>query len=180
MKVRYSIALLAGAASLLVGGCAGGGQEENKVASVATGEQKEAKGENQPADSGGSDEDKMRAFAKCMREHGIDMPDPEPGNKGAMRAVDAGGDQAKMEAANEACKKLLPNGGEPKKMDAAEVDRMRQTAKCMREHGIDMPDPDPNGAATMRIGGEGTDKAKLDEAMKACGMNGPGAAADDN
>ncbi|MFD1050744.1 hypothetical protein ACFQ1S_37060, partial [Kibdelosporangium lantanae] len=43
--------------------------------------------------------------------------------------------------------------------------------KCMRDHGINMPDPDPSGQMGMTIGGPDSDPDKMDKAMKDCGMN---------
>ena len=54
---------------------------------------------------------------------------------------------------------------------------MRKSAKCMREHGIDMPDPDPSGKGTMRASGPGDDPKKFEDAAKACGMGIAGKAA---
>ncbi|GLZ75980.1 hypothetical protein Afil01_07870 [Actinorhabdospora filicis] len=88
-------------------------------------------------------EDTMVAYARCMREHGIDMPDPEPG-KGVDLSVPDGMDPQVVEAANQECKKFMPNGGEPPKLSAEQLEKNRQYAKCMREHGLpDFPDPDP-------------------------------------
>jgi hypothetical protein len=53
---------------------------------------------------------------------------------------------------------------------AEELDKMRQQAKCMREHGIDMPDPDPTGKGGVSLGGPADDPAKFEAAAKACGM----------
>src|SRR5215211_783188 len=55
-------------------------------------------------------------------------------------------------------------------------------ARCMRQHGVDMPDPevDDQGRMTMRIGGPGAkpDPRKLEAAQRACGTpfggDGPG------
>jgi hypothetical protein len=123
-----------------------------------------------PADNK-SDEDKMRDFAKCMREHGVDMPDPKP--DGGGMAVTLGGDgtdRTKLDAAQNACKHLMPNGGEMKPPSAEELDKMRRDAKCMRDHGIDMPDPDPSGKGATRMGGPGDDPSKFEAAAKACGL----------
>src|SRR5262245_14397427 len=59
------------------------------------------------------------AFAECMREHGIDMPDPEVSDEGGGKfsvGFNAGGpggdgdpDMEKFQAANEACRPLLEN-----------------------------------------------------------------------
>lgn len=165
--------LFAAAATLLaLTACGSNGGGNEGVASLNGGDQKPS-GQNEQADTG-SDEDRMRAFAKCMRENGVDMEDPKPGGGVAMRA--AGPDDAdRMQKADEACKHLLPNGGKPKPLSPEELDKARQTAKCMREHGIDMPDPDPDNPG-ITIGANGDDPAKMEKAMKECGMVGPGGA----
>ena len=59
----------------------------------------------------------MLDFARCMREHGIDMPDPGEGgmifNVGGP-GEDGSFDKDTFEAAQEACQDLLPGrlGGE--------------------------------------------------------------------
>ena len=87
-------------------------------------------------------------FAKCMREHGIDMPDPEtaPGG-GFTQRIEVGKDDAdKMQAAQEACDHILANAGNFRgELDPEQLDKMVDFAQCMREHGIDMPDPATNG-----------------------------------
>jgi hypothetical protein len=115
----------------------------------------------------------MREFAKCMREHGVDMPDPKPGPDGKGMSIGIqgdGADRSKIDAAQNACKHLMPNGGEMKPPSAEELDKMRKDAKCMRDHGVDMPDPDPSGKGTARIGGPGDDPKKFEDAAKACGL----------
>lgn len=85
-----------------------------------------------------------RKFAACMREHGVDMPDPEPGDQ--MRADLAKIDKDKLQPAMEACKTLLPNGGEAVDLDPQQVEQLRAFAKCMRENGVEnFPEPDDTG-----------------------------------
>lgn len=169
MRTRIAVAALGTA--LLLGGCGAKADDASKVASIST---PPKSGGPTAADAGGkSDEDKMRDFAKCMREHGVDMPDPKPAGDGKGMAVTLGskdGDTSKLDAAQQACKHLMPNGGEMKPLSAEELDKMRKEAKCMREHGVDMPDPDPSGKGAMRIGGPGDDPKKFEAAAKACGM----------
>jgi hypothetical protein len=171
MRTRIAVAVIG--AALLLGGCGAKTDDGSKVASISTPSQT---GGPAAADtSGKSDEDKMRDFAKCMREHGVDMPDPKPAGDGGM-AIALGGDGAdasKIDAAQNACKHLMPNGGEMKPPSAEELDKMRKDAKCMREHGVDMPDPDPSGKGATRIGGVGDDPKKFEAAAKACGMGLP-------
>ncbi|MDX3189028.1 hypothetical protein PV458_11530 [Streptomyces sp. MN03-5084-2B] len=168
MRTRIAVAALGTA--LLLGGCGAKTDDGSKVASIST--PPKSGGPAAADNSGKSDEDKMRDFAKCMREHGVDMPDPKSdGNHGGVAIqLGDGVDGSKLEAAQSACKHLMPNGGEMKPPSAEELDKMRKDAKCMRDHGIDMPDPDPAGKGATRIGGVGEDPKKFEEAAKACGL----------
>lgn len=175
MRKRQRMALVVsgvGAVLALVAGCGGGGEDGDKVASISSPPSPGAAGDGKQADNV-SDEDKMRNFAKCMRENGIDMPDPKT-NGDEQGTISLGGpgqiDEKKMNAASDACRKHLPNGGEMKPPSPEELDKMRAEAKCMREHGIDMPDPDPTGKTARALGGPGDDMKKFEEAAKACGM----------
>ncbi|MGI5503223.1 hypothetical protein [Lentzea sp. CA-135723] len=137
---------------------------------------------DQAADAKKDEKGDMLAFAKCMRENGVNMPDPkEDGSGGIMieaMPADGGGeggapDMDKMNAANEACKKHLPNGGEFKPPSPEEQDKMRQQAKCMRDKGHDWPDPNFDGGAgstseAIQLPDMSDDKVKQD--MKDCGM----------
>jgi hypothetical protein len=109
-------------------------------------------------------------FAKCMREHGVDIPDPEPGKQPPVVDGPAGSREHK---ALESCKQFLPSGGEVEKISPEDLEKVRQYAKCMREHGIDMPDPGPDGSLTGGVV-TGDDAAKLDAADKACQSQLPG------
>jgi len=166
---KHRIIGIALGGALLLAGCGAKTDDASKVASITTPSSTGAADNS----SGKSDEDKMREFAKCMREHGIDMPDPTPGTNGGRAGVAVGGDgadQGKMDTAQKACKQFMPNGGEMKPPSAEDLDKMRQEAKCMREHGIDMPDPDPTGKSTVSMGGPGDDPAKFEAAAKVCGV----------
>jgi hypothetical protein len=118
--------------------------------------------------SGGSDRQEKAyegalKFAKCMREHGVDMPDPKVEKDGGVSMVQRrregdGVTDAKMEAAQKACEKHLEAGGRPARDPAREArmqDALFAYARCMRSKGIDMPDPQISGGkVTMRVGGE--------------------------
>jgi hypothetical protein len=176
MGGRWRLALAATALFALTA-CGGNSGSGDEVASLNGGDKKE---NQQAKDDGKSDQDKMREFAKCMREHGVDMPDPDAdggirmhaaGPADATEGVAADGANGdKMQKADDACKSLLPNGGKPKPLSPEDLDKMRQQAKCMREHGVDMPDPDPNNPGMAISLGDGKDPAALDKAFKECGM----------
>ena len=169
---KHRILGIALGGALLLAGCSAKTDDASKVASITTpSSTSTASADNS---SGKTDEDKMREFAKCMREHGIDMPDPTSGPNGERAGIAIGGDgadQGKMDTAQKACKQFMPNGGEMKPPSAEELDKMRQQAKCMREHGIDMPDPDPTGkGGAVSLGSPGDDQTKFEAAAKACGL----------
>jgi hypothetical protein len=108
-------------------------------------------GEGDGSEGGQSDQERLYEYAlntaECMRGHGIDMPDPRPG-----RGLDITGDvnPERFELARRACREEL---GEPPvpELSNEQRDEFRQAAlkyaRCMRAHGIDIPDPtyDTNG-----------------------------------
>jgi hypothetical protein len=166
---RILIAVTALAAALAVTGCRGDTDKGDGVATAGGTPTSNASGNNSNAGADTGDmAEKMRKFASCMREHGIDMPDPEVDDQGRVKMqIGEGGqeggaapvDKDKFEAAQKECQQYLPNGGEPPKMDPADVEKMRQFAKCMRENGIpDFPDPQPDGGMRIEFGqGTGID-----------------------
>jgi hypothetical protein len=139
------------ALSLVVAACAGSGKTGG-VASLS--------GSDKPTatSTGGSSKDPKQAllaFSRCMREHGIDMPDPKFDSSGRATLTAKVGpgsprpDDAKFKAAQRACQKNLPNGGQPPKPDPEQTQRALQYARCMRQHGVNIPDPRPGGGITI-------------------------------
>jgi hypothetical protein len=135
------------------------------------------------AASKSSDLDSMRKFAQCMRQNGVDMPDPtDDGGRIAIRASakpGAANSMEKLKAADAKCRHFQPNGGKPVKPKPEDLAKMRAMAKCMREHGVDMPDPDENGGITITRKGKGApdinpDSPTFKAAQKACGQYAPG------
>ncbi|MEV4510732.1 hypothetical protein AB0K00_17390 [Dactylosporangium sp. NPDC049525] len=83
-------------------------------------------------------------FAQCMRENGIDVPDPEPGKPALMQFKNV--DQAKVEKAMEACREWAPEGMTGGKQDPQQAEQMRKFAQCMRDNGVEsFPDQEGNG-----------------------------------
>src|ERR1044071_1524367 len=137
MGARWRLALLAGLCTLSTA-CATGDNGDG-VASIS--------GTNPPSsaakDNPGDDVDQLRAYAKCMREHGVDMPDPEVDGDGgvSMSIEDGGAGKATIDKADKECRHLMPNGGEPPEVSPEDLDRMREEAQCLRDHGVDAKDP---------------------------------------
>ena len=109
-------------------------------------------------------QDRMLQYARCMRAHGVDMPDPAgnggPGGVQLILPSGASGSDAKLRATMGACRQYLPNGGAPASMSPQQVDQLRQYAQCMRAKGVQMSDPDPNTGG-LKIGHGGADKLSV-------------------
>lgn len=100
-----------------------------------------------------SDEDSLLQFAACMRDNGVDVPDPtvdadgnvqlagpqgEGEERGGLRGDEAFG--AAIETCGELLEGLTLGFGE---RDITGLqDTLLEFAACMRDNGVDMPDPD--------------------------------------
>ncbi|HEX3736821.1 MAG TPA: hypothetical protein VHV53_04700 [Solirubrobacterales bacterium] len=140
-------------------------------------------------DEQASREEAQLEFTECMREHGVDVPDPKPGQRGIMLGAVKGGpggagkstsginpeDPATKEALK-ACESKLPDLGA--EMSPEQEEQFKEAAlafsECMRDHGVDVPDPQftGKGKVTMKIGGGkgGIDpnSPAFQEAQEAC------------
>jgi hypothetical protein len=144
--LRPALTLAAVAATLALGACGG----SNDPASSTSPQDKAFEG--------------ALKFSQCMREHGINMPDPQRVGSGGIKLAGPKGafnpNDPKMKAAQQACQKYMEQGG-GQTMDPARRARLQEAAlkfaRCMRSHGIDVPDPkmSANGGLTMRFGGPG-------------------------
>jgi hypothetical protein len=79
-------------------------------------------------------------FAECMRDNGVDMPDPGPGQQGlvdAIQAVAGSYDRASMRKALSACQDLMPQYAQE---EHADDDWQLELAECLREQGLDVSD----------------------------------------
>ena len=174
-------ALVAPILVLTIAACSAQAAAGPSVASLGDGGGTPASAE--PGSSAGpslSPEDQALAFARCMREQGIDMPDPQIGGNGGV-AIAIGGegiDAEKLQEAQEACSEHAPGGfGPGATLSPEQLDEMVEFAECMREHGVDMPDPTTSGGAVMiRIGEGGIDPNDPDfqQAQEACREVGSG------
>lgn len=177
---------------LLVGGaaaCGGGDDGSDDVATLGA----EADDPRDEARDGSGEEltdaereDAMLEFTECMREHGVEMPDPQQGGGGGFaitNEVNGPGDAEAFEAAQEACGEILDDAfGERPQLSPEEEAEMRDNmlafAECMREHGIDMPDPEfgtEGGGFSVRVEassgadrGPRPDDEEFQEAQEAC------------
>ena len=165
---------------LAVAGCGDGGNDPNGVASLSGANKSTTTTSAGPASKRDAEKAALE-FARCMRQHGIDMPDPNiSGNRITQRFKASPGskgpDDPAFRAAQQACNKYLPNGGQPPKLNPQQRQQLVAFARCMREHGIDVPDPGPNsgGIVVKRSGANGRnapepeDDPKFKAAQQAC------------
>ncbi|MGW9247265.1 hypothetical protein [Streptomyces badius] len=119
--------------------------------------------------SGKTEEDQALEHRKCLREQGLDIPEPKPGENGMGVTIDGGSmSKQKMEKAFKACEDKAVGGG-PKELSQAEKDKMVAYARCMRQNGFDMPDPKFDGGAMQAAPAlKSKDMKKFEKADKAC------------
>lgn len=131
-------ALAAVALAALATGCGGGGDETPGVASGGGTRSAPASASASPS---GSRQDQLVAFAGCMREHGIEVADPAPGDENVQLPPGTKGDTRTQKALAE-CQGLLGAGGK-EGTDATAQDKAVRLARCLREKGLDVADPEP-------------------------------------
>jgi hypothetical protein len=167
MRFRMIPVLLAGAAlALTLTACESDGT--GGVATAASGNAAK------PTSSTGielADNEAQLKFAKCMREQGVDMEDPQSDGGTSTIQLPRGSTQAEREkilAAAEECKSHLPNGGAGLDLDQEQVDKIRTLAQCMRANGYpEFPDPDSAGRVQLPAGTDPEDP-RLKQALSKC------------
>ncbi|MEY2968944.1 MAG: hypothetical protein RIQ64_1571 [Actinomycetota bacterium] len=190
MKRLHRIVLGASSAVLALSAC-GGASSTAKVASVAdvkgatatsTAQAVAAMSEQTIVVGGGSSQDgpggangdgsnseafrtQLLVYAKCMRDNGVDFPDPQfdangrPQMNGDRTQFDAQRNDPKFQKAETACADKRPGRAGGFKMSAEQQAKTKETllnfAKCMRGKGIDFPDPTFGSDGRPQFGANG-------------------------
>jgi hypothetical protein len=173
---RIRMGLLLGlllALGLAVAGCGGGGDKGGGVASLGGADNTTS---TTAAGAGGDDRQKALNWARCMRQHGINIPDPRFDAQGNMvppepPAVANAQAKLKFRAAEQACKQYETSGGPPPSPPSAhERQQALAFARCMRQHGIDLPDPQVDATGIHRPLPEGMNRGdpRLTAPQQAC------------
>jgi hypothetical protein len=106
-------------------------------------------------------------YAQCMRENGIEMPDPEPG-KGIELRVDKSVDRAKLQKARETCQQYNPQSDGSAATDPQVAERARKFAECMRANKVEeFADPQP-GQPGVRIDNKVQQDPDFQQASEKC------------
>ncbi len=177
MRDRIRMTCLAVAAVGLLaagtGACAGRGGDGAKVASVAGATTTTTGGNGGSANSSRDPQEAALKFAKCMRQHGVDVPDPKMGANGTVEfGIRGNPDDPKFKDAQKACQEAtggpFGSGGGP--VDPKFQEAALKFSRCMREHGISKF-PDPQSGGGLLIGPDsGIDPSSpaFKAAQKAC------------
>ncbi|CAM3615059.1 hypothetical protein NOGI109294_05690 [Nocardiopsis gilva] len=153
-KPVLGIAALLGA--LLLGGCSQLGFGDDKP---------DASGGSASGESSADAKGDGVKFAQCMRDNGVDVPDPK-GEEGAMPALPRGGDEDDtVKKALEKCDDLMPMPEDDRSDEEIFQDNL-EMANCLRDNGVDVEDPKKGEGLALDLSG---DQKKMEEAMKACG-----------
>jgi hypothetical protein len=150
------------AAAVLITGCGA----DKPDAQVASGSSAQSTSPSTAPASLSQDEMAVK-FTQCLRENGLNVPDPEPG-KGPMLRFDknSGVTQEQVQKAMEACREYDPQSqGSPNPQQA---ENGRKYAECMRKNGVEkFPDPKPDQRGIM-IGPGVADDPDFQKAQGAC------------
>jgi hypothetical protein len=128
-------------------------------------------------------EEAMLAFTQCFRDRGIDIGDPTVGADGSLQlppiefTVESDGleggepDLSAFEELMAPCEELLSGvvSQGTSGNDSGFEDAMVEYTQCMRDNGIDMPDPDFSGnGGIIDLGAGGTDDGDFEAADAIC------------
>jgi hypothetical protein len=134
--------LCAVAASLVLTGC-GGSASTPPVSTTAKQEEQAVK------------------FSKCLREHGLNVSTGTAGSGPSGAIKISGTNPQAFEAAQNACRRYRPSAEQENISPAEKAKRLEagvKFARCMRSHGVNIPDPTSSGGG-IRIkmqGGPGS------------------------
>ena len=153
-----------------------------------------------------TDEELLLEYAQCMRDNGVEFEDPTVAVDGSImfgfRPGRGEADQAEsidrilrdpdMPAAREACGEIMESLSVPlgrEALDLTEIqDDMLAFSQCMRDNGIDMPDPDfssfgpgpgnrDGGGTVIEMEAQGVSESEFEAAIEVCqedfGLPGP-------
>lgn len=136
-----------------------------------------------------SEEEQALEFVQCMRDNGVDMPDPTVNADGSVNLVPPGGAAGQgqgagqgqfdedTQAAFEVCGALVEGASFlPTASDLTDIeDQLLEVAQCLRDQGLDVDDPDLSGGLAGAGGPSGIFGAGFDpndpanqEAIEAC------------
>lgn len=130
-----------------------------------------------PTDPSDDPGDAALAYSQCMRDNGVeDFPDPLVDGDGRVVIQDSLSEDADVVGARDVCESLLPAGGgfdAPDESSMAQMqDQMLEFATCMRDQGIDFPDPKvgADGSFLIEASSADPDAPAYQAALETCSV----------
>jgi hypothetical protein len=169
---RHAIAALLGAALLTLVAASCGGDDGGGEQVASLGDDDGGAASTTTTSEERDPEEAMLAFARCMREHGVDVPDPDSSGRVRIRGALGGrspAEREKFQEAQKACEDELGEiGPRISDEDRAELqEAMLAYAKCMRGEGLDFPDPQFDGGGVIMRAGD-PDSPEFEAADEKC------------
>jgi hypothetical protein len=122
---------------------------------------------------GAAEQPDATAAARCMREQGIDIPDPQGGQGLLKLELPEDVTEAQLRTAQKTCQDKMPklpgqDESDPRQM-AEMHDQAIRFAACMRDQGLDYPDPViENGRLLIRTSRLAPGDPAMEKATDAC------------
>ena len=160
-SMRLLLLLVVLISLLLVTACFNSNQSNGGVAQINDSNQESLKVETKD-DTGFTNEEKATQFVECMREHGFkDVKDPALNADGSINwepIKESFGQldrkNVKLRKAYDDCLSLIQDITKTKSDSAENMedleDKLLEYAKCLREKGLNVPDPDFSERANMK------------------------------
>jgi hypothetical protein len=183
LQLRRPLLLMGLLAVLLLVGVAGCGGDDKGGGVASLGGADSATSTTNASASGGkdirNDLRQMLAWARCMRQHGLpNMPDPQLMGDGIAQRFPrgVGPNDPKVKAAQQACRQHQPDGGQVQRPSPQQQQEALAFARCMRQHGINLPDPQitAEGIDQPPAPGVRRDDLRAIAAEQACAQRGGG------
>ncbi|MGZ4795353.1 MAG: hypothetical protein ACXVJ7_17045 [Acidimicrobiia bacterium] len=147
---------------LVVGVAACGGGSSSKGVASLSGNSSKAAAKKGSSTSQASFRTQLLAYAKCMRDNGVDFPDPQFDANGRPQFNRNGQgfvirrDDPTVQKAQQACRSKRPDFAGQFQRTPAELAATRKSllkyAACMRSKGVDFPDPTFDSSGRPQFG----------------------------
>ncbi|MBC9719569.1 hypothetical protein H9Y04_44495 [Streptomyces sp. TRM66268-LWL] len=163
MRVPMKLLVAVPLVSLALAACGSQG-EDSSVASAG--------GDKQQSGKQLSSAEKLRKYKACLAERGVSAQAHKVGEEAPEQVS-----PEEMEEALEECKEWAPTAEDVagSKPDEKTLEAVRKYAQCLRDNGVNVPDPDPETGALSSSKDMMKDPDKLKAAAEKCKHLAPGA-----
>ncbi|MFC9973934.1 hypothetical protein ACFVH6_23850 [Spirillospora sp. NPDC127200] len=135
-------------AALVLTGCGGSDEKGGDVAS-AGGKSPSGGAASSSVAAPIDPNDQMLQFVRCLRQNGVNVADPKPGEDIGKLGFPPGTDRGTVERAQQACRQYAPQNSAGRRSDPKVRDQLVKFAACMRGAGVNVADPPVNGPVDM-------------------------------